>query len=88
MAMKRTIDFHLNSQRKKANLYRAIKNDLDNDSSTDEEPMNPSTDLYPLSHYANDPVQLIHQLFSVVRGKRLARLIPPELKVSVSIRNM
>lgn len=30
MAMKRTIDFHLNDQRKKANLYRAIKNDVNN----------------------------------------------------------
>ncbi|KAF0748604.1 Uncharacterized protein FWK35_00022617 [Aphis craccivora] len=81
MAMKRTIDFHLNDQRKKANLYRAIKNDLGNDSSTDEESMSLSpADLFPLSHYANDPEQLIHQLFSVVRGKRLARLIPPELK--------
>ncbi|XP_022183362.1 putative leucine-rich repeat-containing protein DDB_G0290503 isoform X2 [Myzus persicae] len=81
MAMKRTIDFHLNNQRKKANLYRAIKNDLGNDSSTDEESMSLSpTNLFPLSHYANDPEQLIQQLFSVVRGKRLARLIPPELK--------
>lgn len=28
MAMKRTIDFHLNDQRKKANLFRAVKNDV------------------------------------------------------------
>ncbi|VVC34108.1 Hypothetical protein CINCED_3A015265 [Cinara cedri] len=82
MTMKRTIDFHLNDQRKKTNLYQAIKNDLDNGSSTDEELFRehlPAT-LYPLSHYANDPKQLINELFSVVRGKRLARLIPPELK--------
>lgn len=79
--MKRTIDFHLNDQRKKANLYRAIKNDLGNDSSTDEESLSLSpANLFPLSHYANDPEQLIQQLFSVVRGKRLTRLIPPELK--------
>ncbi|XP_025412089.1 origin recognition complex subunit 1 isoform X2 [Sipha flava] len=80
MAMKRTIDFHLNDQRKKTNLFRAVRNDLDKDSSTDDEPMNLTTKIYPLSHYANDPEQLIQQLFSVVRGKRLARLIPPELK--------
>jgi len=45
-------------------------------------------DLFPLSHYANDPEQLIHQLFSVVRGKRLARLIPPELKVWYYLNNI
>lgn len=57
---------------------------MDNGSSTDDEPMHFSADLYPLSHYVNDPEQLIHQLFSVVHGKRLARLIPPELKVIYS----
>ncbi|XP_050421424.1 uncharacterized protein LOC126833890 isoform X2 [Adelges cooleyi] len=53
---------------------------MDNKSGSDEETFDTSVDIYPLSHYVDDPEELIRQVFTIVRGKRLARLVPPELK--------
>ncbi|XP_050523357.1 uncharacterized protein LOC126895479 [Daktulosphaira vitifoliae] len=82
MAMKRAIDFHLNepTQQKKTNLFQAIKDEANGDSVSDDESVDAATDVFPLGHYIDNPEELIKQMFSVIRGKRLARLIPPELK--------
>ena len=36
-------------------------------------------EMYPISHYVNDREEMIAQVFSVIKGKKLRSMLPPYL---------
>eukprot|EP00092_Neocalanus_flemingeri_P029154 GFUD01031643.1.p1 GENE.GFUD01031643.1~~GFUD01031643.1.p1 ORF type:complete len:1246 (+),score=549.28 GFUD01031643.1:40-3777(+) len=63
---------------KKRNRHRA-KSDSSSDSSSDDSDMDLQKEMYPISHYVNDREEMLNQVFSVIKGKKLKSMLPPFL---------
>merc|ERR1711915_199555 len=56
-----------------------LKSDSSSDSSSDDSDTDLNKEMYPISHYVNDREEMINQVFSVIKGKKLRSMPPPFL---------
>lgn len=51
-----------------------------NDSSSEIDDVDLTKEMFPLRHYVNDRKEMINQMFSVIYGSKLKKMLPPVLK--------
>ncbi|KAG8297902.1 regulation of apoptotic process [Homalodisca vitripennis] len=55
------------------------------DSDSENEEVDLSKELHPLSHYLNNREEMIEQMFSIIKGAKLKKMLPPILKTQPTI---
>lgn len=50
-------------------------------SDSETEDVDLKKEIFPLGHYINDREEMIEQMFSIINGEKIRKMLPPILKV-------
>lgn len=59
-----------------------IKLGIQPSSASETEEVDLHKELHPLGYYINDKEDMIEQMFSMIKGEKLMKMLPPILKAS------
>ena len=58
---------------------RRHRSESSSESESETSDLDLNKEMYPISHYVNDREEMINQVFSVIKGKKLRSMLPPFL---------
>ena len=66
-------------KRRKMKKRRRHRSESSSESDSENSDLDLNKEMYPISHYVNDREEMINQVFSVIKGKKLRSMLPPFL---------
>merc|ERR1712227_1146392 len=69
----------MGKKRRKMKKRRRHRSESSSESDSENSDMDLNKEMYPISHYVNDREEMINQVFSVIKGKKLRSMLPPFL---------